>query len=381
LLIWLLTGLVLQACGPSSSTALEPMSVRVGPDGSGDYRSLEAAVEAVSEGSTINLDAGVYRLAEPLEIRKPLRLVGAGMDETEIVSDAGEYVVLFSSAGTLTAEGTTFRHQGEAPADVMVVVQEGQVDLTRCRFTGAVQVEDVAVHAGLRFQGDVTGTVRNCEAVTNKGVGVLVEGQADLILEENVCTGNESAGIGYYGSGGGEARRNDCSENSIGILVVGEAQPTLEENTCRNNEHYGIAYLRRGGGVARRNECSENGLSGILVDEQAEPVLEENVCSSNEESGIAYTGSAGGVARRNECSNNQGGIGVGGQARPTLEENVCVDNEVAGIAYAGTSGGVARGNECSRNDVGIFVSQTASPDLVENNCRDNVEEDIIDRRP
>ncbi|MBN1813351.1 MAG: hypothetical protein JXA14_16060 [Anaerolineae bacterium] len=56
-------------------------SIRLKADDSKGYATLEEAIRDAPEGSTLVLDPGTYRLEEPLEIRKPLHLAGAGMDE------------------------------------------------------------------------------------------------------------------------------------------------------------------------------------------------------------------------------------------------------------------------------------------------------------
>ena len=317
---------------PTDTRTPEPVTVRVAPDGSADYLSLEMAVDAVPTGSIIILEPGTYRLTRPLDIRKTLSLVGAGMDQTEIVSEAKGYVVRFSGHGSFTADDITFRHQGTAVADV-VVVEGGGIAFARCRFTGAVYKWGKD-GAGLRLQGSTSGVLQDCVAVENDAAGILVEDQAQPTLQGNVCTDNEYYGIDYEGNAGGTARQNECSGNEMGILVGGQARPTLEGNVCTDNEIVGIGYFNN----------------------------------------------AGGVARQNECSGNKEGILVGDQARPTLEGNVCTDNGL-GIGYGGNAGGVARQNECSGNKVGIVVDETADPDLVDNDCHDNAEEDIRDLRP
>ena len=75
------------------------------------------------------------------------------------------------------------------------------------------------------------------------------------------------------------ARQNECSGNKKGIRVGDQAQPTLEGNVCTNNELAGIDYFGSAGGVARRNICSQNDAAGILVEDQAQPTLEGNVCT------------------------------------------------------------------------------------------------------
>jgi len=403
-------------------------TVRVAPDGSGDYPSLEAAVDAVAPGSTINLDAGTYRLAEPLDIDKPLNLVGAGMDQTEIVSAADGHVIRFSGDGPFGAADITFRHEGTAVADV-AVVRGGEVTFSRCRFTGAFRGGEDQGRAGLRIEGNTTGFVQDCEAVENDTNGIRVVDQAQPTLVGNVCSDNTQIGIHYLEDAAGAARQNECLRNGRhGIAVRNQAHPTLEENTCTDNEQFGICFSDDASGVARRNLCMTNGLSGIIVREQAQPTLENNITTINEQSGIVYFADSGGAAIQNDCSGNglRGisvndqaqptldrnvcesnakagisyfdnasgmaiqndcsgngwhGISVHDQAQPTLDRNVCENNTETGIGYFENASGTAIQNECSGNEWGIYVAETASPQLIDNNCHDNSTADVDDRRP
>jgi parallel beta-helix repeat protein len=300
-----------------------PVTVRVAPDGSGDYPSLGAAIEVVSERSTLILDPGAYRLAEPLDIHKSLYLVGAGMDQTEIVSEAEEYVVRFSGDGSFSAEDLTFRHQGEAAADV-VIVQGGEATFTRCRFTGAAYVEGERGGSGLQLEGLTTGLVQDCVAEGNGTVGIFIGDQAQATLEANTCSDN-GIGIICGNRASGVARQNQCTGNQIGIGIANQAQVTLEENVF-----------------------SDNG-TGIFIMDEAQPTLEENICSDNESAGISYFDNAGGVARQNRTTGNGiFDITVLGQAHPTLERNVCS----SGILFAG----------------GIYIEESAAPALINNDC-------------
>jgi parallel beta-helix repeat protein len=315
-------------------TATPPTDrIHLTPEGTGDYPSLEQAVRQAAEGATIFLDPGTYRLQDPLEIGKPLRLMGAGIDQTAIVSSAEGYVIRFHGDGPFMAEELTFRHEGGREADV-VAVQSGEISFSRCRFTGAVYAAETG-RAGLRISGDTTGVVRDCVAVENDSDGILIEGRATPTLEGNVCSNNKADGISYFDYAGGTARENECRENGVGILLAERSNPTLEDNLCLDND-------------------------GI---------------------GIAYYGDADGFARWNTCSRNQIGIGVSERARPILDENGCTDNQLFGIAYAGNTGGQARQNECARNGAGIILAENADPQLDANNCHDNLEGDILDLRP
>jgi len=280
LLIVLISCILLTAC----TSAPVPTGIYLKADGSGDFRTLEQTVQQAAAGSTIYLGPGTYRLTEPLLIEKSLHLVGAGMDETRIVSTAEDGVAGFRGEGPFTAEGITFEHEGNTVAHVVAVLG-GSVIFKECRFRGAVYGEESEQGGGgLLLGAETTGYVRDC----------VFEG------------------------------------NDTGIEVWEQARPTLERNICRDNEAVGIIYGGEAGGVASENECIENAGHGVFVMGQASPTLERNICRDNDV-GIFYSGEAGGVARNNECTGNRVGIGLWEHAAPKLEDNNCHDNSVDNI--------------------------------------------------
>ncbi len=292
-LIGLLGVIALSACSLASTSMSEATEapspapprddIYVAVDGSGDYLMLEEAVAAAAPRATITLGPGSYRLVMGLEIGTSMALIGAGMDETEIVSGAPGHVINFSGSGSFEAEGITFRHDGEQMADV-VVVDDGIGNFLGCRFTGAVYEEGKGNRAGLRFRGSSRGTVENCEASGNDNTGILVEQQAQPELSGNICSDNVVVGIGYMDLGSGLASENECTGNRIGIGVAVEAKPTLERNRCNDND-YGIAYVENGGGKGYGNECSRNKI-GITVGASSTAELYDNTCRGNTEEDI-----------------------------------------------------------------------------------------------
>ena len=286
LLVFLMIAVFLVACGQSTPapTPNPPTDdIRVEVDGSGDYATLEEAVAAVAPGGTITMGPGTYRLVYGLKVEKSFTLVGAGMDESEIVSGIEGHVVRVESGGALVAQDLAFRHDGTQVADVMMV-QDGRVDFSRCRFTGAVYVEGEGNRAGIHFLGSVSGAVRESEIVDNDNTGILVDERAASVLEDNLLLDNTMVGIGYMGQAGGTARGNECSGSTIGVAVTVEASPTLEQNVFSANE-YGLAYWDNAGGRASWNECTGNKV-GIGVSVSASPELVDNNCYDNSEEDV-----------------------------------------------------------------------------------------------
>ena len=361
---------------PTPTPNLEPVTVRLAADGSGEYESLEAAVEAVPPGSSILLDAGTYRLAGPLEIDKSLRLLGVGLEETIVSGGKGDQVVLLTGPGPFAIEGITFRYEGSGWARVMTV-DEAEINILGCRFTGAVWSEEEARGGdGLLLWGNTTGSIRESRFDGNQLHGVELQDQAHPLLEGNVTMGNGESGFVYFEESGGTARNNDCSGNGLhGISVAEQARPVLEGNVCSDNGEVGIRFSDSATGAARNNTCSHNGLHGFAVGDEAEITLEGNTSSDNEEVGIRFSDSSTGTVRNNRCTGNGlHGISVNGEAQPTLEGNICNENLEVGIRFSDSATGTARANECSDNGLhGISVSGQAQPLLEDNTCLNNTQ--------
>ncbi len=390
----LMVGLLLVACQPAAPAAMPtltlaetatpepsptPVSFHLAADGSGDYGTLAEAIQDVPDGAVIHLDEGIFFVEEPLDIDKPVRLVGVGIEETAIVGEVGDYVVRFIGDGPFTAESVTFLRKGQVVGDV-VIVEGGEVAFFGCQFAGGVDEGDRGMGIGLRLEGDTTGIVKDSRVTANASIGIAVRDQAQPRLESNSVVDNWGMGIGYFDEAGGTAAQNECTGNVTGFYLDQSAEPTLLENVCARNDWDGIAYWGEAGGIARENVCTGNDKTGIYVGGQAQPWLEGNACVENKGIGVAFVGQSGGLAHQNNCSRNQlHGIVVDEEAHPKVERNICSDNQEAGIAYFGTASGVVKRNECTGNQAGIYVSETASPTLEDNDCHDNGE-DIRDLR-
>ncbi len=60
-------------------------TLQLGPDGSGDYRSLEEAVRLAPHGAVLHLAPGTYRLEQPLLLDKALSIMGPNIDQVAVV--------------------------------------------------------------------------------------------------------------------------------------------------------------------------------------------------------------------------------------------------------------------------------------------------------
>lgn len=360
-----------------SPTIVPPATVQVATDGSGDYRTLPEAVEAVAPGSTIRLTAGSHQLPHwPLEIDKPLTLIGEGRDLTEIVGGPVSATVIVSGTDFM-ARDLAFRYVSAEEGDA-VLVRGGRATFENCRFTGAVIAEDGDVHAGLRVQQGAQVTVEGCEAVDNAGAGIRVEEGSDAIIKTCTCSDNGKMGISLRDATA-DVRDNVCERNGYsGIAASGATHATVENNLVSENIETGIVFFDESDGMVRGNTATKNGYHGITAHDTSAPTVEANVCAENEEAGIRIVDLSTALVHGNECyGNGLSGIIVVDAAMPTVEDNSFHDNGESGVAFFDAAGGTVRGNQVISNTRhGIDLYGSSAPKVVGNTVEDNVEAGI-----
>ncbi len=377
-----LSTLEFDSIGNDVLSAFPPDSplVQVSPDGTGDYPDLATALLDIEPGTTIELAPGTYNLTESVVVEQSVRLVGAGMDETTLVSTAPDWAIVFVGDGPFAMQEMGVFHTGNQSADTVVVI-DGQFLLSDCQLSGAKYYTDDDIGAGIKLLGTAIGEVNHCLTTDNEA-GIVVADQSLAILTENICNDNEFVGIVFFGEASGTATANECLNNGTdGIQVWDTAEPILVENILSFNGEAGIAYFNDSAGEASGNDCSANGLFGIYVDEFAGPYLEQNRCNENADSGFVFFGDAYAIAVDNECSDNEfHGMMIAEQAAPILMDNTCNGNGDSGFANFDESSSVISSNECAENLIGIYIQGTANPDLNDNNCHNNLEADVEDER-
>lgn len=273
--------LAVGAMGPSPLRAeeparSEPQQIVVALDGSGQYRSIQEAVDAAKKGDTILIKPGAYAEDVTIHSKEKIRLIGAGMDQVTILGR--ERVGVFHvgkwpyGATDVEIAGITINEHG---GHAMGIFNGHGIVLHHARVKGMLftqQVENVRIEHCIIGDSETTGVqFANSQAILRSNFihdndhGVSVAGKSDVRLERNIITrslfeavivndqsraalvGNtlvkNGGGAAFLGTSQNEAAGNIVSLNGYGFVVGPSSRVALSYNDMQNS---GSNYLRPG---------------------------------------------------------------------------------------------------------------------------------------
>jgi parallel beta-helix repeat protein len=270
----IILSLTLVASGHSPAWAdevvrAEPQQIVVALDGSGQYRSIQEAVDAARKGDTIFVKPGAYAEDVTIHSKEKIRLIGAGMDQVTLLGR--ERVGVF--------------HVGKWPY--------GATDIEISGFT----INEHGGHAVGMFNGQ--GILLHHVRVK----GMLFTQQVDNVRIENcIIGGSETTGVQFANSQA-VLRDNFIHDNDHGVSVAGKSTVRLE-----------------------RNVVTRSLFEAVIVNDQSRAVLIGNTLVKNG-GGAAFLGTSQNDASGNIVSLNTYGFVVSPSSRVSLSYNAMQNSE------------------------------------------------------
>lgn len=247
----------------------EPRTLVVALDGSGQYRSIQAAIDEAQQGDTIRIKAGKYQEDVTIHSKERLKLVGDGVDQVTILGR--ERVGVFhigkwpyGATDIEISRLTINEHGGHA----MGIFNGRKILLRHVRINGMLfgqQVQDVRVEhcsiggsetTGVQFADSQAVLVHN--AIHDNDYGVTIAGKSVVRLERNVIMRSlfegvlvmdsaravlvsntivkNGGGIGFLGTSQSEVAGNIVGLNKFGFLVGPSSRVTFSFNALYNSE-------------------------------------------------------------------------------------------------------------------------------------------------
>ncbi len=332
--------LLLDGCGG-------PRTWTVDAGGSGDYATIDAAMEAAKSGDTILIKTGTYN--EELKIDKILTLKGNPEGEV-VVKHSGTCVIV---ASDVTLEHLVVRETSTSPFDCMDVR------------LGTLTAEDCTLSSaggnGLLISTTATARLKNCHLIECKASGISVFG--GLYGEHCDISANTKAGLTINSVGSIEIHDSQINANlNDGITIDHSGDKLLiENNSIAENKAFGIMVNGTANPTVRGNKILNSGNSGIFVDQSASGIYERNSVtnSENEYAGITVNSTAVAVVTGNTIKGSFKGICAHGSGICRIEDNEVLECRNVGLCITGNAD-MARCRIHNNKENGVCVIQTGN---------------------
>jgi hypothetical protein len=236
---------------PPTEAAADVCVNPLGTDGC--FASLQAAVDAVTNGGVVDVAAGTYVGAVDVGPGRSLTIAGAGSSAT-IVQGSGTLVTVRGMDTTVTLrglgfEGSTLEHSlvRAVNAPVTLIVED-------CRLTGDHTMAGTAALSGV-------AVVRRT-LIESAQTGLVIGNGA--VVEDSIFRGN---GFGIRVGGGGRGRfriaRTEISDGAASGIVIhaGKARGTIVDSTISGNAAPGVYVVDRTKLTVERTTIAGNGIT------------------------------------------------------------------------------------------------------------------------
>ena len=278
----------------ADTTPSGPRTIRVALDGSGDFSSLQEAVDSAQKGDTVWIKAGAYAQDLTIHSKEKITIVGEGVDKVVLLGQGQMVGVLHVGkwpygATDIEISGLTINEHG---GHALGIFNGQRITLRQLHVNGMVfgqQVQDVRIEdcviggsetTGVHFSDSQALLVGN--VIHDNDYGVNVTGKSSVRLERNiiirslfeavmindqvqaVITRNTLAkngtGIAFVGLSRGEVSGNILSLNKVGFLIAPSSRPAMSYNALFNQES---DYMKVGSPPVRAPELqSESDITG-----------------------------------------------------------------------------------------------------------------------
>lgn len=233
--------------GADEGPIMGPRTLVVALDGTGDFQSLQEAVDAARKGDTVFVKAGHYQQDVTIHSKEKIKFVGAGVDQVTIL---GRDIVVgalhvgkwpYGATDVEISDMTINDHGGHA-----VGLFNGQgLLLRRLVINGMLfsqQVRDVRIEDCVIGGSETTGVqFADSEAVMvgnlihDNDYGVSIAGKSHVRLERNVITRSLFDAVVVSGHARAVIVSNTLVKNGGGAAFLGQSQSQVSGNVVGLN--------------------------------------------------------------------------------------------------------------------------------------------------
>ncbi|MCH9654725.1 MAG: right-handed parallel beta-helix repeat-containing protein [Planctomycetes bacterium] len=350
-----------------------------------DHKTIQAAVDAATNGDTILVSAGSYK--ERIHLKEGVTLKSDG-DETKGKLGLKRAETTIIDGGGNQGEGAGVLMAERATLDGFTVTNIGVYDDAKWNKHHATHGEQQS-HEHIGEPGTAGIAVMGATCIIKNNIvhhigytGIAIQRTTDdkpctPHVYRNICYRNMGGGIGSMRKSTAVIEENICFQNFYAGIGHDDASPTVINNICYENIRSGIGISEGSCAFVRGNKCYNNRRAGIGVRTYAstQPLLEDNDCYENDMAGIGASEKSAPIIRNNRCYKNKlTGIGAQSHATPTIIGNECYENGRSGIGQQGDAVTILINNHCHHNKasgLGFAPCKSGRSTVINNRIIDN----------
>jgi hypothetical protein len=256
---------------------LASRTITVALDGSGDFTSIQEAVDNARKGDSVVITAGSYAQDLTIHSKEKIKIVGAGVDKVTLQGRGDMVGVLHVGkwpygATDIEISGLTINEHG---GHAIGIFNGNRITLRQLRVKGMVfgqQVQDVRIEDCMIGGSETTGVhFADSQAILignfihDNDHGVNVSGKSTVRLERNIITRSlfeavvvsdqakavlinntlvkNGGGAAFLGLSINEVSGNIFGLNKVGLLIASSSQTKTSYNALFNSE---ANYMRAG---------------------------------------------------------------------------------------------------------------------------------------
>ena len=328
---------------PTSSAAVISVS--------GDYASIQAAIDNASPGDVIEVESGVSR--ENVDVNKPLTLRGLGMPT---IDAGGKGSAITLSADGVTLDGFVATNSGGKwmDAGIKVASKENIIVSNNASRNN---------RDGIYLCSASNNTIFGNNATDNSRYGINIEKSSNSNMRENLMSRNR---YNFGGTGHNDIDTSNLVDGKTIYYLVG-----AYDKVFNSTSNAGMVYCIDCENITVSGLKFKNNQHGIYFYNTSISIIENNTVINNSV-GISMEYSDDNTITANNASYNFDGIELVHSDNNTISHNYASYNNETGIFLYSSSKNTVMGNNPTGNVAsGILLGESTNNTIVSNNASNN----------